>query len=181
MIYRITIAGVAICAILMSSCGPSKKLEAAQMDADGLRAQVANLEKEITQLKGQVSDVSTQNKTMSDEYSQYKTECEAVKEKYATAQGTLDKQQEALSAIEAKLETALADFKEKGVEVEYRNGYVFVSMADELLYKSGSAALGKEATDALAPVATILNDYPNLKVVVLGNTRSEERRVGKEC
>src|SRR5262249_12049338 len=62
------------------------------------------------------------------------------------------------------------DFKDKGVEVYYKGGLVYVDMEDNLLYKSGSASLGEDGKKALGMLASALNDYPKLKVIVVGNT-----------
>ena len=49
-----------------------------------------------------------------------------------------------------------------------------------LLYKSGSATLDKGGVEALAPVASILGDYPNLRVIVLGNTDDKMFKKGSD-
>ena len=43
-------------------------------------------------------------------------------------------------------------------------------MEDKLLYKSGSAVLGEDGKTALENIAAALNEYPDLKVVVVGHT-----------
>ena len=47
-------------------------------------------------------------------------------------------------------------------------------MEDKLLYKSGSAVLGEEGKKALGNIASALNQYPDLKVVVMGNTDDQK-------
>jgi chemotaxis protein MotB len=51
-----------------------------------------------------------------------------------------------------------------------KNGLVYVELADQLLYKSGSAKLSDSGKRALGSLAGALNDYPRLKVIVMGNT-----------
>jgi chemotaxis protein MotB len=74
----------------------------------------------------------------------------------------------------------MADFKDRGVDVEYKNGLVYVSMADNLLYKTGSAALGQNGKEALATLANVLNNYPNLKVIVVGHTDDVQTKKGTD-
>jgi chemotaxis protein MotB len=51
-------------------------------------------------------------------------------------------------------------------------------MEESLLYKSGSAKLGDNGKKALGSLASALNDYPNLKVVVLGHTDDKQMKKG---
>ena len=181
MAHKLSIVVTAICTvILISSCGTGKKLEASQMQVDDLRAETEKLQANINHLNKQVSDLNAKNTSMSGEYAQYKKTCEATQEKYQAAQDVLSRQDAALAQVQQKLETALADFKAKGVDVYMKNGYVFVSLPQDLLYKSGSAALDKGGVEALAPVASILGDYPNLRVIVLGNTDDKMFKKGSD-
>jgi chemotaxis protein MotB len=87
-------------------------------------------------------------------------------------QSWINDQYATLQQVEKKLEAAEANFKSKGVDVYYKDGMVHVSMQEALLYKSGSAQLDPKAKAALAPIGDVLNDYPNLQVIVVGNTDS---------
>ena len=82
----------------------------------------------------------------------------------------LEEQYAKLQALRAKISEALDDFSDKGVEVYYKNGLVYVSLQESLLYKPGSSALGEKGKKALGVLANALKDYPDLKVIVLGNT-----------
>jgi len=64
----------------------------------------------------------------------------------------------------------MQNFKDKGVELYSRNGMIYVSMSEGLLYKSGSAKLGAAGIEALGQLASALNEYPKLRVIVVGNT-----------
>jgi chemotaxis protein MotB len=97
-------------------------------------------------------------------------EYKQTKEKLADAHEILEEQYKIMQQIEDKINEALADFKDKGVEVYFRKGLVHVSMEDNLLYKSGSSRLDEKGKKALTNLAVVLNEYPNLKVIVLGNT-----------
>jgi len=77
-----------------------------------------------------------------------------------------------MKEIRRKAAAALVQFANAGVDVTYKNGLVYISMQDELLFNPGSAKLGKNGQEALAVVAQVLNDNPNLKIYVIGNTDS---------
>jgi chemotaxis protein MotB len=77
-----------------------------------------------------------------------------------------------MKEIRRKAAEALIQFANAGIDVTYKNGLVYISIQDELLFKPGSAKLEKNGQEALAVVARVLNDNPNLKIFVIGNTDS---------
>jgi chemotaxis protein MotB len=156
--------------ILFLSCGTKKKLASANTEIEQLKAQNAQLSNNINDLKNQVSDLTAKNNSMTSEFNQYKASCQESEKKLAAIRDMLQDQVNTLEKIEKKIEEAEADFRSKGVEVYYKDGLVYVRMAESLLYKSGSAALGESGKKALGNLASVLNDYPKLKVIVLGNT-----------
>lgn len=56
------------------------------------------------------------------------------------------------------------------VNVKVLKGVVYISLADNMLYKSGSYAISSSADTILSKVAKIINDYSNYDVLVEGNT-----------
>lgn len=170
MLLKLIIPGAALFSVLISSCGTNKKLQAAYGEVSQLQARNAELEKNYNTAKQEATDQKSSYEKLLTDYGNYKKQCEETQQKLATVQEVLTEEANTLQKVEEKLEEALIDFKEKGVDVYYKDGLVYVSMADNLLYKSGSAVLGAEGKKALAPLATVLKDYPNLKVIVLGNT-----------
>ena len=105
-----------------------------------------------------------------DELAQTKADNKHFQERLAMTTAVLKEQADMMHQIQTKVENALADFKSKGVEVYFNKGLVHVEMEDKLLYKSGSSKLGTEGKDALNHLAGVLSGYPNLKIIVLGNT-----------
>jgi chemotaxis protein MotB len=170
MLKRLLALLLLVAVLFLGACGTSKKLEVA-------RGQVIELSDQNKQLKSKLSSTQNELATCTVEYNKvtndlvaYKTECRQTQEKLQAAQTVLKEQYDIMQQVENKINDALVDFKEKGVEVFFRKGLVHVSMEDKLLYKSGSAKLGQEGKDALEHLAVVLNGYPNLKVIVLGNT-----------
>lgn len=180
MLVKLIIPGAALFSVLSSSCGPSKKLQAANSEVSQLQTRNAELEKNYNTLKQESAEQKTSYEKLLADYGKYKQECEETQEKLAVVREVLTEEARTLEMVQDKLDSALVDFKEKGVEVYYKNGLVFVSMADNLLYKSGSSVLGAEGKKALAPLATVLKDYPNLKVIVLGNTDDVQFKKGSD-
>jgi chemotaxis protein MotB len=180
MSQKLILSVMLLSIVLFYSCGPSKKLKASQAEVEQLKAANSDLAAKNNDLQKQVSDLTTSKQSLSDEYSRYKTDCEATKDKLQAVEAILTDLQNSLEAMQKKIEDAMADFAGKGVDVSYKDGLVYVDMADNLLYKSGSAALGDSGKQALGMLANALNGYPNLKVIVVGNTDDKPAKKGSD-
>jgi chemotaxis protein MotB len=58
----------------------------------------------------------------------------------------------------------------KEVDVQVLKGVVYISLADNMLYKSGSYQINERATETLSKIAKIINDYKDYEVLIEGNT-----------
>jgi chemotaxis protein MotB len=170
MIKKVWVAPVFAAVLISGACGTSKKLEVAKGQVNELTEQNRQLKNKVSALQNDVTNCAAGYKTSQDELAQYREENKRLQGKLESAQAVLKDQDNAMQLVQEKVNSALADFKDKGVEVYFRKGFVHVSMEDKLLYKSGSSKLGSEGKDALAHLAGVLNEYPDLKVIVLGNT-----------
>ena len=155
---------------IISACGTGKKLEAANAQITDLQSQNSQLNKEVNSLKKQVSDLNSQNQAITNQFNSYKKECRENEEELAAMHAALNELAENYAKLENRLETALADFQDKGLDVYSKNGVIYVDMLDNLLYKTGSAALRPDGKKALGNLASVLNEYPKLEVIVVGNT-----------
>jgi chemotaxis protein MotB len=180
MINRIS-ASIALCsAFLFLSCGTGKKLQVAEDKIVEANTKNAELTKNIEQLNSQMAALSEQNKTTANSFAQYRQQCENMQAKYKNANDVLKTQDNILKQIEEKLENALSDLKGRGLSVNYKRGLLFVSMEDQLLYKSGSSKLDKTGTEALAKISEVMNDYPTVKIIVVGNTDDKMFKSGSD-
>ena len=58
----------------------------------------------------------------------------------------------------------------KDVDVQVLKGVVYISLADNLLYKSGSYDISDKAGETLSKIAKIITDYKDYEVLIEGNT-----------
>lgn len=111
-------------------------------------------------------------------------ELEAKSKKLAEEQARLDKtasrlneleamiaaKEEAMRKLKETLSKALNGFEGKGLTVEQKNGKVYVSMENKLLFNSGSWAVGSEGRKAVVELGKVLGDNPDLSVLIEGHT-----------
>lgn len=73
-------------------------------------------------------------------------------------------------ALTNKLTRSLTNDELKEVDVQVLKGVVYISLADNMLYKSGSYEINDRAAQTLSKIAKIIKDYSDYDVLVEGNT-----------
>lgn len=73
-------------------------------------------------------------------------------------------------ALTNKLTRSLTRQEMNDVDVQVLKGVVYISLADNMLYKSGSYEIGDRAGETLSKIAKIITDYKDYDVLVEGNT-----------
>jgi chemotaxis protein MotB len=80
------------------------------------------------------------------------------------------KQDSITSMINQIVKNALIGFKPEELTVELKNGRIYVSMTENLLFKSGSASVEKKGRDTLGLLAGALQKDDNISILVEGHT-----------
>ncbi|MDE5652414.1 MAG: OmpA family protein [Muribaculaceae bacterium] len=73
-------------------------------------------------------------------------------------------------ALTNKLTRSLSTDELKDVDVKVLKGVVYISLADNMLFKSGSYEISDRAMETLSKIAKIIKDYSDYDVLVEGNT-----------
>lgn len=90
--------------------------------------------------------------------------------KLAVLEGLIREQDSITNALNNVIKKALLSFKSDEISVEMKNGKVYVSMSDKLLFKSGSADVEEKGIDALKKLAEVLNKNKDVGVMIEGHT-----------
>jgi chemotaxis protein MotB len=85
-------------------------------------------------------------------------------------EGMMAAQQAGLKKLKETLSKALNGFEGKGLTVEQKNGKVYVSMENKLLFGSGSWTVGTDGRKAVSEVAKVLAVNPDISVLIEGHT-----------
>lgn len=98
-------------------------------------------------------------------------------ERLSTSAQRLQELEDLIAAKEASmkklketLSKALNSFEGKGLTVQQKNGKVYVSMENKLLFNSGSWAVGSEGKKAVIELGKVLGDNPDIAVLIEGHT-----------
>ena len=82
----------------------------------------------------------------------------------------LRSREEAINNIRRKVADALTGFEGKGLSISIKNGNVYVSMEDKLLFRSGSFEIDPNGARAVRDLSTVLAQNPDINVMVEGHT-----------
>jgi chemotaxis protein MotB len=175
-----------IAAVVLTSCVSQKKYTEALNREQSLLSQNTQLNDEVVRLKGQVENLQKDNARLIGQID------EALK-KYSEATGQanltqkqlegeqkrlldlrrlLQQQSDAVEKLRQKMADALTGFSSNELTIFTKNGRVYVSLQESLLFPSGSAVVNQKGKDALGTLAQVLNNNQDINVVVEGHTDS---------
>ena len=153
------------------------KEETLSLTQDSLRAKNQNLDKLQTSLellkqnsesalKARIADNEKLMEKIADRENELADKIALVNE----LEGLIARQKQAMADLKEKLSDALLNFEDKGLTVEARNGKVYVSMENKLLFKSGSWTLELEGQRAISRLGDVLAENPDISILIEGHT-----------
>jgi len=141
---------------------------------DALQSESAT---ELTEKANTIRDLLTQLETKESELSQESSRLKNLEAELAARSETINELEELISAKEAKMDAlrnavsnALQSFEGKGLTITNKNGKVYVSMENKLLFKSGSWAVGSQGQNAVVKLAQVLVENSDIEVLIEGHT-----------
>lgn len=85
-------------------------------------------------------------------------------------QEVIARQDSITNRLNTVLRDALLGFQADELSVEVKNGKVYVSMSDKLLFKSGSASVESKGKEAIETLASVLQKNPDIDIMIEGHT-----------
>lgn len=156
----------------------NKKLSALKDETESICAKVREKLNEITN-----SSASEKNKLMKDlaekekdlmakseELNKLSHDLDERDAKLRNMQSLMARKDSAVQALKKKLTDALLGFNNSELSVSVKDGKVYVSMSDKLLFNSGSFAIDKRGKEALGKIAEVLNKQTGINVNIEGHT-----------
>lgn len=105
---------------------------------------------------------------------QAKEDSLAMREKRVNElENALERKDSAMNFVRARLTDALLGFEGKGLSIYTKNGQVYVSMENSLLFASGSYSVSTRGQEALRNIAGVLAANPDINVLVEGHTDND--------
>lgn len=94
--------------------------------------------------------------------------------KLAELQAELAKKDQAMKGIKERVSKALVGFEGKGLTVQQREGKIYVSLENKLLFPSGSTVVDQQGRDALQKLAKAIENEKDLNILVEGHTDTDK-------
>lgn len=99
-----------------------------------------------------------------------KQELEARSDRVQELENMIAAKDAKMNQLKDAISKALTNFEGKGLTVEQRDGKVYVSMENKLLFSSGSWAVGMQGKKAVNQLGSVLADNPDIAVLIEGHT-----------
>jgi chemotaxis protein MotB len=143
-----------------------------------LRKDTTGLSSALNDLKGKYSEMDSNydklKNNSSTEISKLSSDLKKREQRLKEVEEILRKRDEATNQLKEKLQQALLGFTKNGLTVEIRNGKVYVSLTDKLLFPSGSIIIDEKGKQALSQLADVLKQQPEINIAVEGHTDSQK-------
>lgn len=118
----------------------------------------------------QLNQQSAKLNEQSAELSQKEKDLQEKERMLREMQAIIARQDELTKKLNQTLRDALVGFNSDELTMEIRDGKVYVSMSDKLLFKSGSTTVEPKGVEALKALADVLNKNPDIQILVEGHT-----------
>jgi chemotaxis protein MotB len=90
----------------------------------------------------------------------------------------MSQQEAAVNQLRQAVSSALLGFENNGLTIEIRNGKVYVSLEESLLFASGSTTVDRRGETALKELAKVLEANPDINIMIEGHTDDVPLRSG---
>lgn len=185
MTYR-QLLTLTLVSMLLFSCVSTKKYEAALGREQNLREMNTQLNNQISDLNSKLKEAQNENSRLINQIdaagqnaaelaraaNMTQQELEQEKKRLAQMRQLMDQQRQAIEGLRQKMTNALVNFKPEELSVFVKNGKVYVSLQESLLFPSGSAVVNPKGKEALGTLAQVLNQNPDISVLIEGHTDS---------
>ncbi|MDZ4757049.1 MAG: OmpA family protein [Bacteroidota bacterium] len=124
----------------------------------------------MTQLKDEEKKLQSEKGTLATSLQERDKSLQEKEAKLAELQQILHSKDSAVKALKTSVSNALLGFKDAGLEINIKNGKVYVSLSEQLLFASGKTDVDKKGREALLQLATVLEKQRDINILVEGHT-----------
>jgi chemotaxis protein MotB len=129
-----------------------------------------NTQRDLYQREDQLNQLSLKLDKEQAQLKKLKDELELNNEKLMELQRALARKDSAVDALKQKVTGALLGFENQGLSITKKNGKVYVSLEEKLLFGSGSTQVDPHGITALKKLAAVLEQNPDINITIEGHT-----------
>ncbi|MEK6451620.1 MULTISPECIES: flagellar motor protein MotB [Myroides] len=154
------------------------QLRELQQERNNLNAEISAAQNKLKDLENSYSNLEKHSaetlKAEAARLASAKSELEEKAKRVAELESILANNDKQMRALKDNLSKALNAFEGRGLTIEQKNGKVYVSMENKLLFKSGSWTVNNEGNEAVVELGKVLADNPDITVLIEGHTDNDK-------
>ncbi|MCQ2227804.1 MAG: OmpA family protein [Bacteroidales bacterium] len=140
---------------------------------DALAESEENLLRSEQMIQDKDAELRNKNQQIADQNAELKNAMNEIEEQAARLrelEAALAAKDKAMAELRNTIANALTDFSSDDLTVTHRNGRVYVSLEEKLLFESGKYDVNANGATALRKIASVLASHKELSIVVEGHT-----------
>lgn len=148
----------------------TRELQNARDDIQAREDELRELELALARKEGNVDKMTKDLEDAKAELDDKSLQLMARSKRINDLEDVLARKDSAVVALKNNIANALLGFADQGLTVEQKNGKVYVSLEEQLLFKSGSWVVDAKGKDALMKLGKVLQTQPEVGILVEGHT-----------
>jgi chemotaxis protein MotB len=172
-IHIMALAAMAL-GLLFSSCGTGKKLQVSEARVDQLQKDSISTHNNLKMCQADLIRVNEEKALIQKDMNLLTSESkmtiadQAIRLK--NLQGIIQSQKDVMTRLKNTISEALVNYAADELSVYIKDGNVYVSLAEKLLFKSGSDVVNPKGKEALKSLADVINNTKDITVMIEGHT-----------
>ena len=170
-----------IFSMTFTSCVSSKKFMASQARVDKLQQDSTNTHSQLNDCNAQVKNLKSDKSILQNENALVQNDLKVLSteskmtiadqaKRLKNLQDMIQAQKQVMTNLQNSIAQALMNYKTDELTVYIKDGKVYVSLEEKLLFKSGSDVVDPKGKEALKSLANVLNNTKNISVLIEGHT-----------
>jgi chemotaxis protein MotB len=184
-----------IISMTLTSCGPGKKLVSSRVKVENLQLDSVNTHNQLNDCNALVKNLKDEKLSLTFDKNNLEKDKTSLLNKNASVQNDLNKlssdskmtiaeqaarlktlqdmiqaQKDVMNNLKNSIANALMNYKTDELSVYTKDGNVYVSLQEKLLFKSGSDVVDPKGKEALKTLAQVLNNTKDITVLIEGHT-----------
>jgi len=167
--------------LVFTSCGPSKKLVESRAKVDKLQIDSASTHGKLNDCNTMVKNLNEEKIFLQNENAAAQKNLKAINTqskmtiadqaiRLQNLQNLIQKQKDLMNNLKNSVANALLNYSADELSVTIKDGMVYVSLQEKLLFKSGSDVVDPKGKEALKSLAMVLANTKDINVMIEGHT-----------
>ncbi len=170
-----------VLSLVFTSCGPSKKLVASRAWVNQLQMDSADTHNQLNECNGLVKTLRTEKSNLENQNTSVHNDLNKLSEtskmtiddqakRLVSLQNIIQSQKDMMNKLKNTVSDALLKYKTDQLSVYIKDGNVYISLQEKLLFKSGSDVVDPMGKAALQTLAQVLKGTNDISVTIEGHT-----------